>query len=224
MGSGCPWSPRPIFQWAALGDAGAALTFKDAPGSQRWEVQWGAILGMRFSPGFDALRRSSFSLMLPTLEPDGLPWVARGSHHAVARCGWEEMCGPLSPRSLPIQAPWHKLLSIVMGPKIFFLCRRVELRSRQWVAKLNSCLCFKLEWKSLGQCPKSSYFCHLRLRGLFLGTKPPLVNIEQGSGWLQWWTNRFAFPFIRKQRQQQKPETSSLNLRVWNKSLHSLKD
>lgn len=173
MGSGCPWSPRPIFQWAAVGDAGAALTFKDARGSQRWEVQWGAILGVRFSPGFDGLRRSSFSLMLPTLEPDGLPWVARGSHHAVARCRWEEMCSPVSLRSLPIRAPWHKLLSIVMGPKIFFLRLHVELRSHQWVAKLNSCLCFKLEWKSLGQCPKSSYFVTWGWEVCFWGQSHP---------------------------------------------------
>lgn len=145
----------------------------------------GCNSGMRFSPGFDALRRISLSLTLPTWEPDRLPWVARSSHHTVARCGWEEMCGPLSPRSLPTRGPWHKLLSIVLGSNIFILHLHIELRSHQWVAKLNSCLCFKLEWKSLGQCPKSSYFCHLRLRGLFLGTKPPLENTEQGSGWLR---------------------------------------
>lgn len=91
-----------------------------------------------------------------------------------------------------------------MGSKIFFLHLHVKLKSSQWVAKLNSCLCFKVEWKSLGQCPKSSYFCHLRLRGLFLGTKTPLVNIEQRSGLLQRWMNRFAFPVVRKQGKERK--------------------
>lgn len=143
----------------------------------------------------------SLSLTFPSWEPNGLPGCPE-SHHAV-RCRWEEMCDLFSPRSLPIQGPQHKLLSIVMGRNIFSLHLHVELRSHQWVAKLNSCVCFKLEWKSLGRCPKkSNYLCHLRLRGLFLGTKPPLVNTEHESGWFQGWTNWFAFPLTRNQQQQ----------------------
>lgn len=126
----------------------------------------------------------------------------------VSRCGWEMCSGEmLLAWSLPIWGPRHKRLSVATGSKMFSLHLRVELRSHQWVAKLNSCLRFKLEWKSLGQCPKSSWFCLLRQRGLFLGTKPLLVNIDQGSGWLQRWMNRFGFPVTRKQQQRnsQKP-------------------
>lgn len=185
---------------------GLDSTFKDAWGLQCWGVQWGTSQ-ICFLLGFGTLWKSSLSLTPPTLPPNRLPWVVRGSYPVVVRCGWEKMCNSLSPPSLPIQRPWHKLLSILMGSKIFFLHLRVKLRSHQWVAKLNSCLCFKVDWKSLGQCPKSSYFCHLRLRGLFLGTKSPLANTRQRSGLVQRWMNRFAFPVARKRK-----KASSLNL------------
>lgn len=80
---------------------------------------------MHFHLGFGTLRKSS--LILPTLPPN--KGLARGSHPVVVRCGWEEIF--LSPPSLPIQRPWHKLPSIVMGSKIFLVHLHVRLRSRQ---------------------------------------------------------------------------------------------
>lgn len=187
------------------------------------EGRWDAVLGCDF-PLAATLLGGALSLWLSQLwrlrEWPG--WRGLPATRLPAAGG--RRCGVPSPHSpFPLQGPRHKLLSIGMGRKILLPHLHVELRGHQWVAKSNSCLCFKLERKSLGRCPKSSYFSHLRLKDLFLGTKPPSVNTEPGAGWLQRWTSRFAFPVIRKQ-QQKKPETSSLNLRAWIKSLHSLKD
>lgn len=190
-----------------LGIQGLDSTFKDAWGLQCWSVQWGATQ-MHFRLGFGPLRKSS--LILPTLPPS--KGLARGSHPVVVRCGWEEMCNFLSPPSLPIQRPWHKLPSIVMGSKIFLVHLHVKLRSHQWGTKLNSCLCLKVDWKSSGQCPKSSYFCHLRLRfvswdKVTLGKHWTKIRITpEMNEWI-------CFSCCKKTRKRKK--ASSLNLRVW---------
>lgn len=190
-----------------LGIQGLDSTFKDAWGLQCWGVQWGATQ-MHFRLGFGPLRKSP--LILPTLPPS--KGLARGSHPVVVRCGWEEMCNFLSPPFLPIQRPWHKLPSIVMGSKIFLVHLHVKLRSHQWGTKLNSCLCLKVDWKSSGQCPKSSYFCHLRLRfvswdKVTLGKHWTKIRITpEMNEWI-------CFSCCKKTRKRKK--ASSLNLRVW---------